>query len=68
MIKFKFDTHNFQVDPEKPVLAPGDIEKRAAEATDERNAILYWPRQISICAALAEKLNVKHIETVLDKE
>ncbi|CAB3251155.1 unnamed protein product [Arctia plantaginis] len=56
------------VDAEKPVIAPGDIEKMAAEATDARNAILYLPYQISICAALAEKLNVKHIETIVDKE
>lgn len=61
--------NNFpQTDANLPVLAPGDKEKAAAKATDERGTVLYVQQQIESSAALAKRLNVKPMEVELDGE
>ncbi|CAK1553023.1 unnamed protein product [Leptosia nina] len=46
------------VDPNLPVLAPGDKEKKAAAVTDAKGTISYVKQQIDSCAALAERLKI----------
>uniref|UniRef100_A0A2A4JTQ6 Malate dehydrogenase n=2 Tax=Heliothis virescens TaxID=7102 RepID=A0A2A4JTQ6_HELVI len=53
-------------DPNLPVLAPGDKEKKAAAAADATGVVSYVKQQIESSAALAKKLNVKPMEVSLD--
>ncbi|CAB3242357.1 unnamed protein product [Arctia plantaginis] len=50
------------MDPNLPVLAPGDKEKLAAAKSDETGTISFVPQQIESCLALAKKLKVKPME------
>ncbi|RVE46248.1 hypothetical protein evm_009138 [Chilo suppressalis] len=51
-------------DPELPVLAPGDKEKKAAKETLERGTVSYVKQQIDSSAALAERLKVKPMDVI----
>ncbi|KAL0820211.1 hypothetical protein ABMA28_006133 [Loxostege sticticalis] len=53
-------------DPNLPVLAPGDKEKKSAKETDERGTVSYVKQQIDSSAALAERLKVKPMDVMLD--
>ena len=52
------DYINFQIDPLKPVLIPGDPEKLHMKAVDEVGGVRYVPNQINACQKLAERLGV----------
>uniref|UniRef100_A0A2A4JUX8 Malate dehydrogenase n=1 Tax=Heliothis virescens TaxID=7102 RepID=A0A2A4JUX8_HELVI len=53
-------------DPELPVLAPGDKERKAADAVDAAGVVSYVKQQIESSAALAKTLNVRPMEVCLD--
>ncbi|XP_028166929.1 uncharacterized protein LOC114357507 isoform X1 [Ostrinia furnacalis] len=53
-------------DPNLPVLAPGDKEKKSAKETDARGTVSYVQQQIDSSAALAERLKVKPMEVIPD--
>ncbi|XP_045528379.1 uncharacterized oxidoreductase YjmC-like isoform X1 [Pieris brassicae] len=53
-------------DPKSPVMAPGDKEKKAAKATDERGTVSYVKQQIESSAAMAERLKVTPMDVKLD--
>lgn len=54
------------MDPNLPILAPGDKEKSAAAKSDETGTISFVPQQIESCLALAKKLKVKPMECILE--
>jgi LDH2 family malate/lactate/ureidoglycolate dehydrogenase len=48
-----------KVDPEKPVLVPGDPEKHQMELNDRNGAISYHPNQVKMAYDLAQRLNIQ---------
>jgi LDH2 family malate/lactate/ureidoglycolate dehydrogenase len=47
------------VDPEKPVLVPGDPEKHQMDLNDRNGAISYHPNQVKMAYDLAQRLNIE---------
>ncbi|KAM3956708.1 putative oxidoreductase YjmC [Aphomia sociella] len=52
------------VDPQLPVLAPGDKERINAEQTKKRGTIVYPEAQIGCCNTMAQKIGVKPLHVV----
>ncbi|XP_059059643.1 (2R)-3-sulfolactate dehydrogenase (NADP(+))-like [Achroia grisella] len=52
------------VDPELPVLAPGDKERINAEQTTKRGSIIYSESQIESCDTMARKIGIKPLKVV----
>ncbi|CAB3242359.1 unnamed protein product [Arctia plantaginis] len=50
------------LDPNLPVLAPGDKEKAAVLKSDQTGTVSFVQQQIDSCLALAKRLKVKPIE------
>lgn len=46
-------------DPEKPVLVPGDVERKRSEEVDAAGGVLYHEEQIKLFSELADQLKVK---------
>lgn len=61
-----FMSYILQMDPNLPVLAPGDKEKSAAAKSDETGTISFVPQQIESCLAIAKKLKVKPMECLVE--
>lgn len=49
----------FQVDPNKPIIVPGDRAKEHAKKVDKEEGIHYLQDQLDTCARLAKQLGVK---------
>ena len=52
------------IDPNKPVLVPGDAEKNNVKRVLQQNGILYQCNMLDEMKSLSEKLNVKPIEII----
>ncbi|XP_046661703.1 uncharacterized oxidoreductase YjmC-like [Homalodisca vitripennis] len=56
--------HLEPADPEKPVLVPGDPERKNIEKVNNEGGVLYHENQLKASAELAAKLNVNPMKTL----
>lgn len=64
---YAYNFYWLQTDPNLPVLAPGDKEKKAAADADATGTVSFVKQQIESSAALAARLKVKPMEVKLEK-
>ncbi|XP_068620552.1 uncharacterized oxidoreductase YjmC-like [Battus philenor] len=55
------------VDPKKPVIVPGDVEKEIGDRTDCEGTITYVKRILENAEAIATRLKVKHMAVLPNK-
>lgn len=56
--------YDLQINPAKPVLVPGDPERKNMQNTDEQEGIAYHPNQIDAFNTLANRLGIEPLQFI----
>lgn len=61
-LKMDYEYENFQLNPDTPVIVPGDRHKEHVKKVDEEGGIRYLQNQLQTCEKLANDLGVNPLK------